>query len=102
MKFPFGASLVLLLAALCSTHASAQEWTRFRGPNGTGISNAKGIPVTWTEQDFRWRISIPGLSHSQPVIWGDRLFLTNATENSNERALLCLSKKDGKELWAKK
>jgi outer membrane protein assembly factor BamB len=101
MKFPFGASLVVLLAASFSTHASAQEWTRFRGPNGSGISNAKGIPVTWTEQDFRWRVSFAGQSHSQPVIWGERLFLTNATENSRERALVCLNKNDGKELWAK-
>lgn len=93
---------VLAIACGLIQPASAQEWTRFRGPNGTGISAAKGIPVTWTEQDFRWRIPIPGESHSQPVIWGDRLFLTTATDGGRERALLCLNKNDGKELWAKK
>ena len=98
---PCSASLVSIVVALLSTSAMAQEWTRFRGPNGTGISTAKGIPVTWTEQDFRWRLEIPGQSHSQPVIWGDKLFLTTATDLGKERALLCLNKGDGKELWRK-
>ena len=79
----------------------AQEWTRFRGPNGTGISTAKGVPVTWTEENFRWRVPIAGQSHSQPVIWGDRIFLTTAIDQGRERSLLCLRKEDGKELWAK-
>ena len=97
-----GAFLVLVVVALLSTNAAAQEWTRFRGPNGTGISGDKGIPVTWTEQDFRWRVEIPGASHSQPVIWGDKLFLTTALDVGKERVLLCLNKNDGKVLWEKK
>ncbi len=92
----------LLLAALSSSPLAAQEWTRFRGPNGSGISSAKGIPTTWTEQDYRFRIAIPGESHSQPVIWGDRIFLMTALQAGKERALLCLQKSDGKELWSKK
>jgi outer membrane protein assembly factor BamB len=96
------ASLALLLAAvLPTTQTVAQEWTRFRGPNGTGISEAKGIPVTWTEQDFRWRVEIPGQSHSQPVIWGNKLFVTTAVDSESTRALLCLDKGNGKELWRK-
>lgn len=80
---------------------TAQEWTRFRGPNGTGTSHAKGIPVKWTERDFRWRVPVPGRSHSQPVIWGDRLFVSSATENSRERTLHCLDKNTGSTLWTK-
>lgn len=57
--------------------------------------------MEWTEQDFRWRVPIAGVSHSQPVIWGDRLFLTSATNAGEERTLLCLRKTDGKELWKK-
>jgi outer membrane protein assembly factor BamB len=57
--------------------------------------------VTWTEQDFRWRVEIPGQSHSQPVIWGDRLFLTTAIDLGKERSLLCLDKNSGRELWKK-
>jgi outer membrane protein assembly factor BamB len=93
---------LLLIAALAATPVSAQEWTRFRGPNGTGISEAKGIPTNWTEKDFRWRVEIPGESHSQPVIWGERVFVTSASKDQGrERFLVCLSKADGKELWRK-
>ena len=99
---PSRRSVYSMLFALLALEAAAQEWTRFRGPNGTGISKAQGIPVTWTEQDFRWRIAFPGESHSQPVIWGDKLFLTTAVELGKERALVCLDKRDGRELWTKK
>jgi outer membrane protein assembly factor BamB len=95
-------ALVLAAALVSSGGLPAQEWSRFRGPNGTGISEAKGVPVSWTEKDFRWRVEIPGQGHSQPVIWEDRIFLTSATELGKERMLLCLRKEDGKELWVKK
>ena len=101
---PRGALLTLLGSAATlffATAAAAQEWTRFRGPNGTGISAAKTIPVAWTEKDFAWRVPIRGESHSQPVIWGEKIFLLTALEAGKERALLCLRKSDGGELWAK-
>lgn len=94
-----GAWFALLTVTALVSRADAQEWTRFRGPNGTGHSNAKGVPVTWTAEDFVWRVPIAGASHSQPVIWGDKLFLMTALDAGKERALLCLSKRDGKELW---
>ena len=94
-------SLTLLLAAVAWTAMMGQEWTRFRGPGGTGISRSTDIPVSWTEDDFRWRVPIPGISHSQPVIWGERLFLVTATKDSEARILLCLRKHDGAELWRK-
>jgi outer membrane protein assembly factor BamB len=96
-----GVPLALLAAAFAAATLEAQEWTRFRGPNGTGISEAKGIPVAWTEQDFRWRVKLPGAGHSQPVIWGDRIFLTSAAAEGRERVLVCLLKTDGRELWTK-
>lgn len=103
MKFlPRSVCFALILTALLSTKSTAQEWTRFRGPNGTGISAAKNIPVTWTEQDFRWRVAIPGESHSQPVIWGDKIFLLTALDSGKERALLCLRKNTGDVVWTKK
>ena len=93
--------LAALASATLFAAGHAQEWTRFRGPNGTGISVAKGLPATWTETDFRWRVEIPGQSHSQPVFWGNRIFLTTAIDAGKDRALVCLQKEDGKELWTK-
>lgn len=103
MMNPLGRALLALwAAALLGAPAAAQEWTRFRGPNGTGISESKSIPVTWTEKDFRWSVAIPGQSHSTPVFWGDRLFLESAQDEGKERMLLCLRKEDGREVWMKK
>lgn len=101
-NFLRGAALAWLATVLWLADAAAQEWTRFRGPNGTGISATKGIPVAWTEPDFRWRVPIPGASHSQPVVWGSRIFLATAMDEGKERALICVQKDDGKVLWTKK
>lgn len=93
--------LRVVVACGLAAMAEAQEWTRFRGPNGTGISEAKGAPVKWTEQGWKWRVAVPGQSHSQPVIWGEKLFVLTALEAGKERALLCFNKEDGKEIWRK-
>src|SRR3954466_15513710 len=91
-----------LLACLqASAPARAQEWTRFRGPNGAGISAATTVPVTFTEADYNWKIDFPGVGHSSPVIWGKKLFLTSADEDRGKRYLLCFSTTDGKPLWTK-
>lgn len=93
--------VALLASSALGSIACAQEWTRFRGPNGTGISAAKNVPVAWTEKDFAWRVPVAGASHSQPVIWGDRLFVLTALEAGKERALVCFNKQDGQQLWTK-
>ncbi len=87
----------VVLASLAA--ADAQEWTRFRGPNGTGHSDATAIPAEWTEADYNWRVELPGVGHSSPVLWGDRIFLLSADPDTAERYVLCLSAVDGHELW---
>jgi outer membrane protein assembly factor BamB len=98
------ASLHLLLGALLaqSPRGSAQEWTRFRGPNGSGLSAATSVPAEWTEKDFNWRVELPGPGHSQPVLWGERIFLTSAVDAGAERIVLCLRAKDGATEWTRK
>ncbi|MEK7677618.1 MAG: PQQ-binding-like beta-propeller repeat protein, partial [Verrucomicrobiota bacterium] len=82
-------------------HISAQEWTRFRGPNGSGISPAKTIPAQWTDQSFNWKAPLPGTGHSSPVLWGDKIFLTSSEEKSGGLIILCLGAADGRVLWRK-
>ena len=55
----------------------AQEWTRFRGPNGTGISTAQGIPSSFSLSEAHWRLRLRGEGHSSPVLWGKRVFVTS-------------------------
>jgi len=78
-----------------------QQWTRFRGPNGSGISNATTVPATWTNKDYNWRVELPGVGHSSPVLWGDRIFLMSATNDGRQRMVLCLSAVDGRLLWSR-
>ncbi len=68
-------SLVLFL----SIRAYSQNWPSFRGPNATGIANGQNPPTTWnleTSQNVKWKTPIPGLAHSSPIIWDDRIFIT--------------------------
>lgn len=81
---------------------SGQEWTRFRGPNGTGFSSATTIPVEWTDADLSWKTELPGLGNSSPVVWGDRVFVLSADPDDATRYVLCLSATTGRELWRQK
>ena len=76
-----------------------QNWPRFRGPNGSGLSEATTVPVQWTETSYNWRIKLPGVGHSSPVVWGDRLFVTCGESATAKRLLLCLDAADGHTLW---
>jgi len=91
----------LVAGLLLPSAARAQEWTRFRGPNGSGISNARTVPVSFTEQDFNWKVELPGFAHSSPVMWGDRIFVTSADEESARRHVFCLNVADGAPVWRK-
>jgi outer membrane protein assembly factor BamB len=91
--------LSLLLGMLLASIVQGQEWTRFRGPNGQGISQAQTIPVKWTEQDFNWKVELPAGGHSSPVIWKDKVFVTCENPESAGGMLLALSVSDGRVLW---
>ncbi|MHB8522967.1 MAG: outer membrane protein assembly factor BamB family protein [Limisphaerales bacterium] len=96
--FPVTYVITLLLTGSVLT-GRTQEWTRFRGPNGTGISNAKTIPAKITDADVNWKVELPGIGHSSPVLWGDRIFLTTTGDKAGGSSVLCLRAKDGRQLW---
>jgi len=90
-----------LVSVLVASSSQAQEWTRFRGPNGTGISDAKTIPIQFTEKDYNWKVPLPGDGHSSPVIWGDKIFLTGSHEQQGGMHVHAVSVHDGRVLWQK-
>jgi outer membrane protein assembly factor BamB len=94
-----GALTSLVGLAVIAT-ASAEDWPGWRGPRGDGTSTETGLPVRWSAtENVRWKVPVPGLGHSSPVVWGDRLFLTSCREETRERRLLCYDRRDGKLLW---
>ncbi len=90
---------VLVLLAWNVTLVQAQEWTRFRGPNGTGVSEAAQIPVRWTAADYKWRTELPGVGHSSPVVWGEQVFVQSADPEKATRYVLCVDARSGKIVW---
>jgi len=100
VRFPVAC---LFVSALLSAQIRGADWNRFRGPNGTGVSEATGIPVEWSDlQNLRWKAELPGPGSSSPIIGGDRVFVTcsTGTEGSElKRHLLCFQLSDGAALW---
>ena len=79
--------------------ASAQEWTRFHGPNGQGVSSLKSFPAEWSDENIVFKAELPGIGHSSPVLWGEKVFLLSADPETAERYVLCLDANSGKILW---
>jgi len=120
------AALVLICISTAGTvpdSAANSDWPSFRGPSASGIAEGFATPTTWNVESakgVRWKTAIPGLGHSSPVVWGDRVFVTTALSGRAEDKLkvglygditpvddstihtymvLCLDKKTGKILW---
>jgi len=92
------------LALLCclGSPALAENWPQFRGPTHQGLSSETGVPLQWsTSSNIAWKIEIPGESWSSPIVWGDRVFVTTATDNGQSCHVLALSAKDGRVIWDK-
>ncbi len=115
--------LSLVLVAAAAGSAPASDWPSFRGPGARGVADGEGLPVEWnvrSGKNVRWKAAVPGLGHSSPVVWGDRLFVTTAVGATSEAPLVlgdeggighatdagtlswrlyCLSADDGRVLW---
>jgi outer membrane protein assembly factor BamB len=89
------------MLAVTAVSATAQEWTRFRGPNGTGESEATTVPTRWTDADYNWRVRLPGEGHSAPVLWGKKLFITSSDRKAATQYVMCYDADSGKEVWRK-
>ncbi len=91
---------LLCLLTLAANLAFAENWPCWRGPRGDGTSLEKEPPTRWSStENVIWKTSIPGEGHSSPIIWDDRIFLTSALKETQERVLLSFDRKTGAVLW---
>lgn len=121
MKFLLSLSLCVGLAS--ATHA--QNWPSFRGPQASGVADGMNPPVTWDVEkstNILWKTPIPGLAHSSPVVWGERIFVTTAISSAADSPFVfgltetaaaardnskhvwrvyCMDKNTGRILWEK-
>ncbi|MGV3485833.1 MAG: PQQ-binding-like beta-propeller repeat protein [Planctomycetaceae bacterium] len=112
MGHPFARSVLALTVPMAALSVCcAEDWNRFRGPHGTGIT-ADTAPVTWNDQDgILWKLELPGRGVSSPIITGDRVFVTcysgygtadgQGTIADLKRHLVCVERTTGKVLWTK-
>lgn len=75
--------LLLSLICLClfSVAVQAQDWPQFRGPRATGVVEGQPAAEAWDAEksvNVRWKTAIPGLAHSSPVVWGEKVFVSTA------------------------
>ncbi len=123
----FLATSLMALPAAGLAAKSEQNWPGFRGPGAQGIADGYPTRASWNADagvgkpaGILWRTEIPGLGHSSPIIWGDRIYLATAVRLSGKASLrigyygdvkaaqdndeqkwmvLCFDKKSGKKLW---
>ncbi len=117
---PLATLVTALLVTLSPCHlvtlspCHAEEWPGWRGPRGDGTSLESGVPLEWgPKKNVRWKVAIPGIGHSSPAIWGDRVFVTTCIEDerpkgkkldkkaprTGKRVLLCLDRRTGTVTW---
>jgi outer membrane protein assembly factor BamB len=85
MKWMF--AIVSVCAAFSVSVSASDEWPEYRGRDGQGHSDAKGLPVTWSEtQNVAWKMTIPGKGWSSPVVSGDEIWVTTAIEATQPEA----------------
>lgn len=106
-----------LLAIICTFiltfGAFGADWRQFRGPNGQGISDEKGLPTTWSDKEnIVWKLKLPGAGASSPITLGNRLFVTcysgygftkkePGMQENLRRHVVCVDRASGKIVWSK-
>lgn len=90
----------VLVLVLISGATLAADWPAWRGAAQNGISQDTDLPTTWSKtENITWKAALPGPGNSTPVVFGDRVFLTCASEKGAVRSVLCFDRSSGKELW---
>ncbi len=95
-------TIAALIVATVSALAFAADWPAWRGPTGQGYCSEKDLPLKWSKtENVKWKVPLQEPGNSTPVIWGDKIFMTEGNKGGTLRSLLCLAKADGKLLWRK-
>ena len=88
------------LVAVTQALGDERSWPQFRGPKGTGVTSAAGVVSQWgPEQNVKWRIELPEPCNSTPIVWENKIFLTQPLAEANQRSLFCIDLDTGREVW---
>jgi outer membrane protein assembly factor BamB len=92
-------ALPLALSLVVSAAIAEESWPEFRGPTRQGMSSATGLPLTWSETEHvKWKTEIHGRAWSSPVVLGDQVWLTTASEEGHDLFAIAVDRASGKVL----
>lgn len=99
-RFTISAAVLLPFLGALSLSLHAANWPSWRGPNGDGTSPERNVPLSWSAtENVRWKMELPEPGDSSPVVWEDKVFITQAREATGGRTVMCFNRRDGKLLW---
>jgi len=88
------------IACLATGLLPAANWPSWRGPNQDGTTPETQFPLSWNQnKNVRWRTALPEAGNSSPIVWGDRVFITQALQDGQRRTLMCFDRSTGRLLW---
>src|SRR5262245_28339786 len=89
----YPSSLILLQLAAVLASVQASPWPAWRGAHGTGVSQETQLPLHWDRtNNVRWKAPLPEPGNSTPVVWGGRVFVTQAVDKEQRRSLMCFDR----------
>ena len=93
-------SIIFSVTGLIPILVQAENWPTWRGVEGLGVTHETKLPETWSaSENVFWKTPLPDRGNSTPIIWNDRVFVTQAVDADNWRGLICFDRKTGKQLW---
>lgn len=92
---------VLGFLLLQASAVAQDDWARWRGPEGNGVAaKDQQPPIAWTgDEDFAWKVKVPGIGHASPTIVGDQIFLTTADQENGTQSAICFDRTTGQQQW---
>ena len=88
---------LFLALAVAVTALAADNWPEFRGPHGNGHADARNLPTTWSEtENVRWKTAVHDKGWSSPVVWGNQVWVTTATEAGDKLYAVGIDRETGK------
>jgi outer membrane protein assembly factor BamB len=86
MKSSFAYCFTAWLAVVTTFSATAGNWPGWRGPDGNGLSPEKKLPSEWgIDKNITWKVELPGAGWSQPIVWGDKIFVMTAVTDNQKK-----------------
>src|SRR5580765_5866465 len=91
---------LLLFYVWTAAAALGANWPAWRGPEANGVTSEQNLPSEWSDsKNIRWKTPLPDRGNSTPIVWGNRVFITQAIDMENRRTVMSFDRADGKLLW---